>query len=175
MNVPKGDFCLDLENRGFYLIMEDISGKYQMHNKDFNGLSFAQINGILTKMAHFHALTFACNQKYPKWELNSLYEKFIIEDDIIEATERNIKILLTDLEQNPDLHQKVSNLKTNWIQAFKEFCCLKDERFVSHGDLWLNNVMFNSEDESLIFDWQMLVPDHPIIDLALMICTREHL
>ena len=31
--------------------------------------------------------------------------------------------------------------------------------------------MFDSNNNCLIYDWQTLVPDHPILDLAMIVCT----
>lgn len=101
----RGDFCLDFKNRGYYLILEDISEKYEM-NQSPEGFNFAQINGLLLKIAHFHALAFAYNQKCERWKLNSLQEKLLKEDHFIEHMESSFVVLLEDLQDDIDLHHK---------------------------------------------------------------------
>ena len=58
-----GDYCLESEKRGFYLIMEDLStNQYIMAGKGpakSEGFTFEQINKILLKMARFHSLAYA--------------------------------------------------------------------------------------------------------------------
>ena len=54
-----------------------------------------------------------------------------------------------------------------------------DERFISHGDLWINNIMVNNNSNndseetntSMILDWQTLCPDHPVMDVGFLLCT----
>ena len=93
----KGDFCLNPENRGFYLILEDISQDFQMNK---NGFNFDQINGILVKMAHFHALTFAYSQKVEKFDLESFYERLMKGTVLYKMMETNFDIFLNGLSLN---------------------------------------------------------------------------
>ena len=70
--VPKfyfGDYSLEKKSRGFYLILEDLSGQYRMKIGP-DGLNFNQVNDILVKIAKFHAVAYAYNMKNEnfKWE-----------------------------------------------------------------------------------------------------------
>ena len=62
-----GDYCLEKDQRGFYLIMEDLSAnQYIMPGKGpvkSEGFTFDQINHILLKMARFHSLAYAFEQQ----------------------------------------------------------------------------------------------------------------
>ena len=55
-----GDYCLEKEQRGFYLIMEDLSSQYCMKTGP-EGLNFQQISNVLVKIAKFHSAGYAYN------------------------------------------------------------------------------------------------------------------
>ena len=63
----RGDYCLEKEKRGFYLIMEDLSVNcFTMAGKGSarsEGLTFEQVNQILIKMARFHGVSYAFGQQ----------------------------------------------------------------------------------------------------------------
>jgi thiamine kinase-like enzyme len=67
------------------------------------------------------------------------------------------------------LVKSVDNLQGHWISLYSgKF----DRKFVTHGDLWINNIMVkNNSDEAIILDWQTLCPDHPVFDVAFLLCT----
>ena len=78
---------------------------------------------------------------------------------------------IKDLEnEDPDLAKAVTNLKKVWLKVYKEKINV-DERFISHGDLWINNIMVNESNMSKILDWQTLCPDHPVMDVGFLLCT----
>ena len=62
-----GDYCLEKEKRGFYLIMEDLSvNGFSMAGKGSaksEGLTYEQVNQILIKMARFHGASYAFGQQ----------------------------------------------------------------------------------------------------------------
>lgn len=56
-----GDCCQDKNNRGFYIILEDISETFKM--PDFsNGLNDDQIKNSLRHLAYFHSLSYCYGQ-----------------------------------------------------------------------------------------------------------------
>ena len=76
--VPKvlaADYCLDVEKRGFYIVMEDISDQFDIV-KDKEGLSFVQITNALEKLARFHAIGYGFSKAHPDtvkdWNLEGL-------------------------------------------------------------------------------------------------------
>ena len=76
--VPKvlaADYCLDVEKRGFYIVMEDISDHFDIV-KDKEGLSFVQITNALEKLARFHAIGYGFSKAHPDtvkdWNLEGL-------------------------------------------------------------------------------------------------------
>ena len=58
------------------------------------------------------------------------------------------------------------NLKESLVKVFHE----PDEGFLSHGDMWITNVMFNHEQTSCkIMDWQTLSTKGPYIDFIKLV------
>ena len=165
---------MDKASRGFYMIMEDLS------KQDFvmvqGSLSLDQCQDVLEKMAHFHAVAFCFAQSHPEivtsWNLKSLYESLENDAEFEEIMSKNFAKFKQDLEQDKSdfLLSKVEKLQGNWRQAYKACVSMKDARFVAHGDLWINNLMFCGS-KSVILDWQMLAPDHPMLDVGLLLCT----
>lgn len=165
-----GDYCLDKDNRGFYLILQDISASGFEMRSQFNQ---EEIQNVMENIAIFHAISHAFLLKNPdyleKQNFPSTFETFINDQDFVQMTERNIEKFVQD--QPLDLKEKAENFKKNWIQVYKEKVTLYDSKFLAHGDFWLNNVMIDSNQKSKILDWQMVVPYHPILDVSMMICS----
>ena len=176
--VPKfysGDFCLEKEQRGFYMIMDDLSSQYSMKTGP-EGLNFQQINDALVKIAKFHSATYAFNLKYPEkvqsWKLKCWLNEWLKDAGFYRLMDTCFDNFIKDLEkENCDLIKPVTNLKEKWLELYKASLVV-DERFISHGDLWINNIMVSDDmDRSMILDWQNLAPDHPVIDVAFLLCT----
>ena len=169
-----GDYSLDKEERGFYLILDDLSSQYKLKTGS-EGLNFGQIKDILVKMAKFHAMAYAFNAKNPakvkNWNLRSWCEKASKHTDFIVLMKSCFDKLVKnyETEKKPDLVKSVDNLQSHWISLYSGKV---DRKFVTHGDLWINNIMVkNNSDEAIILDWQTLCPDHPVFDVAFLLCT----
>lgn len=168
-----GDYNMEKDKRGFYVIMDDLSQKgYKMTQE----LTFKAANSILAKTATFHALGYAFAKQYPQkvkeWNLSSWYEKFLHDKDFVQVIEKSIETLISDLqEEEPKTASKISNLRKQWKLFYEESLCSEDHRFLIHGDLWLNNIMVNDQDDGYIIDWQFLTADHPVNDVALLLFT----
>lgn len=171
-----GDYCLEKEHRGFYLIMEDLSSQYGMKTGP-EGLNFQQINDVVVKIAKFHCAGYAYNMNRIRtgegknWNLKSWCEKNINDPEFIGYMDTCFDSFIKDLEnEDPDLAKAVTNLKKVWLKVYKEKINV-DQRFISHGDLWINNIMVNESNMSKILDWQTLCPDHPVMDVSFLLCT----
>ena len=140
------------------------------------GLNFKQINDALVKMAKFHSAAYAYNLKYPdkvqSWKLKCWLNEWLKDPGFYKLMDTCFDNFIKDLEkENPALIEPVTNLKQKWLELFKASLVV-DERFISHGDLWINNIMVNDDNNtSMILDWQNLAPDHPVIDVAFLLCT----
>jgi len=169
-----GDYSLDKEERGFYLILDDLSSQYKVKTGS-EGLNFGQIKDILVKMAKFHAMAYAFNAKNPakvkNWNLRSWCEKASKHTNFLALMESCFVKLVKhyETEKKSDLIKSVDNLQSHWISLYNGKV---DRKFVTHGDLWINNIMIkNNCDEAIVLDWQTLCPDHPVFDVVFLICT----
>ena len=81
------------------------------------------------------------------------------------------KTLIQDFEKDNDSWVDfVKKLQKHWFNLYNGKNT--DAKFISHGDLWVNNIMVkNNSDEAKILDWQTLCPDHPIFDVIFLLCT----
>ena len=98
--------------------------------------------------------------------LRTFGEKFFQQPLFAEVMDSCFTKLITDLETDEDstLAKKVEILKNNWIKVYQPKVSGKDIRFISHGDLWMNNVMINQDNSEIrIIDWQTLANDHPVL------------
>ena len=143
--VPKfyfGDYSLEKNSRGFYLILEDLSGQYRMKIGP-EGLNFNQVNDILVKIAGFHAVAYAYNMKNENFEWESWQLQNSNDPEFFKLVESCFDDFIKDLRtEEPKLVEPISNLKKRWLDVYKTKIII-DERFISHGDLWINNVMVN--------------------------------
>ena len=170
-----GDYSLDKEERGFYLILNDLSSQYKVKTGP-EGLNFGQTKDIFVKIAKFHATAYAFNAKNPakvnNWNLRSWREKASKHTDFILLMESCFDKLVKSYEtaKKSDLVKSVGNLQNYWIDLYSGGEI--DRKFVTHGDLWINNIMVKkNSDEAIILDWQTLCPDHPVFDVAFLLCT----
>ena len=166
------DYCSDVEKRGFYLVMEDISKQFDIV-EDKGGLTLAQITNALEKLARFHAISYGFSKAYPDtvqdWDLEPKYEKF---------KSRNLNDFHKDFQANVDmftaldpiLKEPIEILGQKIDEIYDKVYFLKDKPYLVHTDFWINNVLFSAEN-SRILDWQTLCFAHPALDIAFMIGT----
>ena len=167
-----GDCCQDKANRGFYVVLEDISDNYQMPNLD-KGLNNKQIISALENLAYFHSLTYCYGQKsktdfcidYPM-----AYHSFLEGKDSQEFIATLFKRAKDQLiERNEHkLADILEMLSKDYVSKFKFAYGGQDGRFLTHGDLWCNNLMFNKDDRCILVDWQFTCASTPYLDIASM-------
>ena len=173
--VFAADYCSDVENRGFYLVMEDISDQFDIV-KDKEGLSLAQITNALEKLARFHAIGYGFSKSYPDtvqdWDLEPKYEKFKSHPDpVLDKFRQDFQPtvdMFTALD--PALKEPLETIGKNFDEIYDKAYFLNDKTYLIHTDFWMNNILF-SEENSRILDWQTLCFAHPAIDIAFMIGT----
>ena len=113
--VPKfytGNYNLEKDERGFYIILEDLSNHYMMKT-DPEGLNFGQVSDILVKIAKFHSTAFVYNMKdqpvhtYESWQLVTTKDSRFIKN-----MDASFDIFIKDLEnEEPNLVKPTLNLK----------------------------------------------------------------
>lgn len=174
-SIYAADYCLDKQNRGYYLIMEDISDKYSLIATE-EGLSYLQVSKAVEKLARFHATGFAFVKNKPSviesWKLSPIYP-FI--DDFKRGIDASIVEAITN--EKPDFRKHIETIDKNWWEICQNAFFFKEKRFLTHADSWLNNIFFSFDDCKLL-DWQALSLNHPVIDIAFLLgtcLTPEHL
>ena len=147
-----GKYCLDKESRGFYLILEDISDTHQMPNLD-KGLTDDQVVDSLRKLAYFHGLSYCFAKKN---NVNYLEHHIIPYFAFLEDTEAQVfiadlfKRCIDQLESRKEneLASVLKKLSGNYKEKFKWAYDGRCGDFLTHGDIWSNNVMFNGPNVS---------------------------
>ena len=173
--VYAADYCLSKDNRGFYLIMEDISADFQLIATE-EGLSHLQISKALEKLARFHAIGYAFTKNnltiVEGWKLESEYP-FV--SDFKRVDYPSIVEAIGKVESR--LKEPVEQICKQWWDICQEMYFFEEKRFLTHSDCWLNN-MFFSFDDCKFLDWQVFMLGHPAMDLAYLLgtsLTPEHL
>ncbi len=161
----------DAGQRGMFLIMEDISVGYKMEKLD-DGLSFKQLVTAMTGLARLHAVSYCYGKKRGEdfsSQLQFMFDKFLDEAEFNTFFKEFLERQVVDFAKHPKAKhlvphvQKLSkNYRDSFIKAYT-----KDYRFMIHGDLWSNNMMFNHDGTKCkIFDWQFCCTASPLIDFV---------
>lgn len=152
-----------------FILMEDLSeGKFEMKDT-FKPSDYQHTRKLFIELGKFHAISFALRFKAPKvfdqfTNMNDLMCRLMSTPTMRHLAPRNCQ-LAADLFYQPDQQQirdKILSYKSNiWIQMENILDGRKSEPFsaVCHGDCWINNVMYNYDDEAIkdirLIDWQM--------------------
>jgi len=174
--VPKvlaADYCLDKENRGFYLVMEDVSDRFKMI-QTAEGISLAQASDCFDRLARFHAIGHAFvkgqSEAIEGWKLDPLYEKFKNDPFWTDFLKNYDATVETISKLNPELKDSLETIGKKWWEIYDHAFFLKEKDFLIHGDFWLNNVLF-SDGECRMLDWQCFCLGHPAMDIGYMLGT----
>jgi hypothetical protein len=111
-----GDFSKSLDQRGFFLIMEDLTPDFEMVN-NLDGLSLKQLNSALKKIARFHAVSYAFGQ------VNQLDFGTILKPKFAQFMSdlNQLTLAVADLESNDKtkhLAKPIANLAKNYQKSF---------------------------------------------------------
>jgi len=183
--IPKfyaGDVCMEKENRGYYVILQDLTPEYQMFSLD-GGLSQAQIINALEKLAYFHGLTYSFRkQNSDAFEgVGRFPYRTLLETDMFKGYIDAMFDMAKDelaAAGHDNLASVISQLAKNSQEVFlASFDDLDEALFLSHGDMWANNLMFNKANDCLMIDWQFTMPTSaPFLDfsaIAYLSCSPD--
>ena len=181
--IPKvisADYNDDEDKTGFYLLLENLTPKYEM--KDFNkGLTVNQVTQSVQSLAHFHAVSYSFKErnnikdfreKYPF--LSKSFDRIFISQDMKAFFDENKNAVLKDVAASPThkyLLEQLNSVYSDMERLYAKALLLpgvKWKQFLTHGDLKANNMMFNAEDECKVFDWQLTTDGHWSLDLGML-------
>ena len=163
--------------RGYFLVMEDLTKTCGKTAKAGEELSFAKMSLHLKHVARLHAVSFCFNNKNGTvYGPEKIYKflKFLDDPSMIKALEAGFEAVAKDfqqLENAKELVPYIRRLSKNYRQLFLE-AMQGDNRFLIYGDLSPLNIMFNEDGtECKIIDWQFTSAGFPFIDFVLMAFT----
>ena len=145
-----GKSSLAKESRGFYVILEDIGDTHHMPNLD-KGLTDIQVIDSLRKLAYFHGLSYCYAKKNNVDYLEDNPIPYLAILDVPEVQEyidgELFKRCITELESRGEkrLAEVLKKQSTNYLEKYKGALDDNVGDFLTHGDIWSNNVMFNGD------------------------------
>jgi hypothetical protein len=160
--------------RVLHLILEDLSAEGFTMKKNLPGLGLNQVKLVLTKIAHFHAVSYAYSKTYSHNFRKVDYidfKKFMKNPKLFELVGNTLPVFIQDVEANkadPEVIAALKKLSENYGKTFENaFGYLTNENFLGHGDLWSNNIMFkDSVKEVKLIDWQGMNGLDPLFDFC---------
>jgi hypothetical protein len=165
--------------RVLHLILEDLSADGFTMKKNVPGLDLELVKLVLTKIAHFHAVSYAYSKTYSHNFRNEDYldfTKFMKKPELVKSVGKTLSVFIQDVEAtkeaDPEVIAAIKNLTENYGKTFENaFGCFANENFLGHGDLWSNNIMFKvmvqgPVQEVKLIDWQATNGLDPIFDFC---------
>ncbi|PSN47056.1 hypothetical protein C0J52_09362 [Blattella germanica] len=176
---PLGPKCLySCKN---FLVMEDLSADgYKMLNRR-EGLSLEQALTAMRAIARFHAASVAIHEEDPEsmkdYDMNFFSDPTSRHGWIV-CFRAMAKMFLEEFETWPKeiwsrYLGKIRDIKDDFLDRLNKATqiCDTDFNVLSHGDLWINNLLYKSDDVTRIIDFQFVQFSSFAIDLHLLITT----
>lgn len=153
-----------------FVIMEELQGYAPLEVGVT--LSLDMIGIILEQLGRFHASTFAnrCDDATSKLKetLFTLENKSIF----VSAMHDAFRLLKKSLPENSIYIERFSQFLLGVFDEITDLLRDEDYRVVTHGDLWPNNILWNSQDNLVKFvDFQACRYSSPVHDLMLLLLT----
>lgn len=145
-----------------YLILEDL-GRYVSGDQEF-GYTIEEAKSVIDKMADFHAfwLNDAELKTLPVPRVNNELISSAMPAMLDDAWRKLSNLFNDDLGYDAGYY--VKNLINN-IKPITEVLC-NDKITLLHGDLRLDNVLFEKYEAKCFLDWQMMAIGSPMVDIA---------
>ena len=143
-----GKCSTDSKSRGFYLILEDIGDSYKMQDF-YHGLNKEQIIKVMKSLANFHGISYCYRKLVGEIKCEPIFPKVLENPEDRKFLDYYLKLAISELKNinENDLAEKLQILSENYENKFKEAFEGPNKDFLAHGDLWVNNVMFNDSNE----------------------------
>ncbi|XP_026467179.1 uncharacterized protein LOC113370700 [Ctenocephalides felis] len=167
-----------------YLILEDLCiNSFRMFDKN-SKLDNVHMRLVLKALAEFHALSFAMRDQKPEefnkyTHIKEMFTQTLGEKKYYDLCDIGLSNALKVIENYDDnLVPKLNRLRQNCYEIMNDCFYAKSSqkyRVLTHGDCWINNVMFKYKDqipvEVCILDWQFSRYSSPVTDLSFFFYT----
>ncbi|XP_030040544.1 uncharacterized oxidoreductase dhs-27 [Manduca sexta] len=181
--------CLysNMEKLNEVIILEDMLQKgfvLDIKFAKFENLEVSQVAAVMSELAKFHALSFVCKEKDLEYftKLKSEFHDIQFQNNFLnksklryyffESYEMSVK-LVTDAEAK----KKLDKIKSNVVDILQMFVKPGQHNVLCHGDCWINNMLFNYEENKTtkvcFIDYQTLRYCNPATDIVyfMYLCT----
>ncbi|XP_055609007.1 uncharacterized protein LOC129756354 [Uranotaenia lowii] len=156
---------------GSVIIMEDLREAGYLMKPCADGMTLGECRIVLEKLARFHAASVAYYEKngaYTDPFKDGMYADCLIEEfssyyaPLYESFLKRVRSMKID----PDCLEALENLNGKLFTKIVDLFRLDPKGFnvLNHGDLWVNNILFNKED-ILLLDYQISFYGSPAFDL----------
>lgn len=164
-----------------FLVLEDLSAVgFRMMDR-LEGLDLDHCLLVMRSLARFHAASVALHEQDPD-SLKQYEVSFYSEPSLYSSWKNSIdgfmNTLVEELETWPEhWHQYVTKLRLIQENIWERICVVMRRsdtglNVLAHGDLWINNMMFNEHPSGIrLVDFQLATHTSPGIDLHLFICS----
>ncbi len=168
------DYNDNPDHRGVYLVMEDLSVDFTKIELG-PGATFVQLKVLVESLARFHAISYCYGKikgiTYDPKIRKLPFDGFLCTEEIISKMPGWLEMAIEDFgnhEVGRNLVPYLEKMSRHWQDSMaKGFAEESENRFLTHGDLWVNNVMVRKDDAACkIFDWQFLCAKAPYIDFT---------
>uniref|UniRef100_A0A1B6LK04 CHK kinase-like domain-containing protein n=2 Tax=Graphocephala atropunctata TaxID=36148 RepID=A0A1B6LK04_9HEMI len=163
--------------RSFYspvekvLVLEDLKKEGYTMCERVKQLDFAHCQQVMKTIAKFHASSVAVQHEHPKF-VERISEEYMYRDDspiggFVKMMAGPIMLMVCDILKNRKGCEKyadliVSRMGNIWSSAVERFKPkAKGLNVLTHGDLWMNNILFKYNDSGEIINVKFI--DYPVI------------
>lgn len=177
------------------LVLEDLALSGFSSNDMQNILEYRELSIIIKQLAHFHACSIIFEETQTEtnkklYRLNEEYEKYLLDihfseekwGSINKCSAKSIyQFLLLQFENIPkkitmeEFVKRVECLYNSLHENLKSSG--KYRNVICHSDLWLGNIMFNSQENEIsckLIDFQLIRYCPPAIDLWFLLFTNTN-
>lgn len=165
-----------IDNELEVIVLEDLAeAKYILADR-FTGLDMKHILMVVRKLARMHAASVVIHQKdptaYRNFDAGMFSSKYSVCNEMFESFCKAFVDELTAWEGFEYYAEKVSKLRPSMVKnAIKCFEHVDGDFLVlTHGDLWINNIMFKYNEQGepvdcVLIDLQLVSHASPAVDL----------
>ncbi|XP_044755969.1 uncharacterized protein LOC123314723 [Coccinella septempunctata] len=184
-NVAK-IYLINREYQHETMIMGDLRKEgYRLWNKR-KPMNLEHIKTVLSNYGKYHASSMALRVRKPEVfkeltsDMENMFKHFLNDEEIRKLFREYVEDALNVLKESglDDIFEKLKDLPVNVLEVLSKTVEVEDRVIITHGDCWINNMMFKYESsESLeplgicFLDFQLSALGSPASDLSYYLYT----